>query len=150
MRAGCVRCSSVTCGDVTVFSTAARVGRAQARRLGMRAAAAAFAAERRTLQYYFKSTRPHDSVPRRCASVACVARSRESAVGGQRTPDLDRGLSPAAAQVCAAAVRAAGARAAGRGSGPPARGRGGARGGGRGRRGRRPGGCPGLRGGPRV
>ncbi|KAK9821294.1 hypothetical protein WJX81_002004 [Elliptochloris bilobata] len=36
-----------------------------ARRLGLREAAAAFAAERRTLQYYFKSTRLNDAVPRR-------------------------------------------------------------------------------------
>ena len=39
----------------------------QARRLGLHDAAKAFAAERRTLQYYFKSTRPNDAVPRRCA-----------------------------------------------------------------------------------
>ena len=42
---------------------------AQARRLGLHDAAKAFAAERRTLQYYFKSTRPNDAVPRRCVCL---------------------------------------------------------------------------------
>ncbi len=52
----------------------------------MRAAAAAFAAERRTLQYYFKSTRLHDSVPRRCAPLLAQRVAERAPCNGSERP----------------------------------------------------------------